>query len=184
MVLLCLRTARCLQPSASSAPQALPAPCQGDTNSTASPPHCLRFELFCTLLLYIRGTQPTPIGELIADRADGKMGPKKYLVVFLSCEGNIGEKGCVRVVFFHFLRAVTKVKSSFYDQWSLRNNYPAPVNAYLTSGSAFLLSGSGFLLGMSCAGRSQTASSICSRHQRSERSTVKQFKTPKAGANS
>lgn len=85
------------------------------------------------LLPYINGTWPIPIGELIAVRADGKIDLKKkikkIIVSFLSCEVNVRRKGCL----FHFLRDATKVKASFYDQWSLRNNYAAPVDAHLTS---------------------------------------------------
>lgn len=80
---------------------------------------------------YINGTCPTPIGELIADKAGGKTHLKKIFGIFISYEGNIRGKGCL----FHFPRPETKVKASFYDQQSLRNNYPAPVDAYLASSS-------------------------------------------------
>ena len=49
-------------------------PIPGRQRESTSPPYCLSFELFCVLLLDINGTRPTPIGELIADRADGKIG--------------------------------------------------------------------------------------------------------------
>lgn len=86
-------------------------PMSGRQTEPTSPPYCLSFELFCVLLLDINGTWPTPIGELIADRADGKIGLNKMFGTFLSCKGNIEEKGCPS----HFLRAATKIKASFYD---------------------------------------------------------------------
>jgi len=49
-------------------------PMPGRQTEPTSLPYCLSFELFCVLLLDINGTWPTPIGELIADRADGKIG--------------------------------------------------------------------------------------------------------------
>lgn len=129
-------------------------------------------------------TQHTPIGELIAVRADGKIGLKNIFGAFLSCEGNVRGKGCI----FYFLRAATKVKASFYDQWSLRNNYPAPVDAYLTSSSIWcpplwfsLPPGHVMCWGfIDC----QYASSVCSRHQCSASSVGKPFKIPQPGANS
>lgn len=78
---------------------------------------------------YINGTCPTPIGELIAVKTDGKTCLKKMFGIFISYEGNVRGKGSL----FHFLRAETKAKTRFYDQQSLRNNYPGPVDAYLAS---------------------------------------------------
>lgn len=79
---------------------------------------------------YINGTCPTPIGELIAVKAGGKTRLKKLFGIFISCEGNVKEN-----YVFHFLRADTKVKASFYDQQSLRNNYLVLMDAYLASSS-------------------------------------------------
>jgi len=134
-------------------------------------------------LPYTNGTWPTPIGELIAVRADGKIGLKKIFGIFLSHEGNVRVKGCL----FRFLRAATKVKASLYNQWSLSNNYAAPVDAHLTLSSIsfpplwFSLPLGHFMCWrfIGCL----YVSLICSRHQCSESSTLKQFRIPKPGAN-